>query len=73
MKKHSRCTYACILLDGDEDCDLLHDTPVLSTGRTPHDKQNRSCHDYNQNPVMSTGGDQRQEGPTDRQLQIDYV
>jgi hypothetical protein len=27
-----------ILLDIDKDCDLLHDRPVLSTGRMPHDK-----------------------------------
>jgi len=26
--------------DTDKDCDLLHDRPVLSSGRTPHDKQN---------------------------------
>jgi hypothetical protein len=34
------------------DCDLLHDRPVLSIGRTPHDKQNRNCLDYSQNLVM---------------------
>jgi hypothetical protein len=49
-----------ILLDTDKDCDLLHDRPVLSTGRTPHDKQNRTCL-----VVMSPGGVQRQDGRTD--------
>jgi len=39
----------------DKDCDLLWDIPVLSTGRTPHEKQNRNCIDYNENLVMSTG------------------
>jgi len=49
--------YVCmyISLDTDKDCDLLHDRPVLSTGRTPHEKQNRNCLDYDQNPVMSPG------------------
>jgi len=45
-----------ILLNTDKDCDLLQDRPVLSTGRTPHDKQNRKGLDYNQNLVMSPGG-----------------
>jgi hypothetical protein len=29
----------CKLLHIEKDCDLLHDRPVLSTGRTPHDEQ----------------------------------
>jgi hypothetical protein len=35
---------------------VLHDRPILSTGRMPHDKQNHNCLDYNQNLVMSPGG-----------------
>jgi len=27
----------------DKDCGLLYDRPILSSGRTPHDKQNRNC------------------------------
>jgi len=38
----------CILLDTDKDYELLHDRPVLSSERTPHDKQNRNCLDHNQ-------------------------
>jgi len=45
-----------ISLDTEKHCDLLHDRPVLSTGRTPHVKQNRNCLDYSQNLVMSPGG-----------------
>jgi len=30
------CMYR--LLDAGKDCDLLHDRPVLLTGRMPHDK-----------------------------------
>jgi len=54
-----------ISLDIDMDCGLYM-TPVLSTGKSPHDKQNRSCLDYNQNVVMSPGGAQRQDGRTGR-------
>jgi len=36
----------------DKDCDLLQDRPVLPSGRTPHDKQNRNCLEYSQNLVM---------------------
>jgi hypothetical protein len=46
-----------ISLDIDKDCDLLQDRPVLSAGKTPHDKQNLNCLDYNQNLVMSPRGD----------------
>jgi len=60
-----------ILLNTDKDCDLLQDRPVLSTGRTPHDKQNRSCLDYNQNLVISPRGAQRQDWLTDCQFQSD--
>jgi hypothetical protein len=38
------------LLDTNNGCDL-YDRPVLSTGRTPHNKQNRNCFDCNQNLV----------------------
>jgi len=41
--------------DTDKESDLLHDRAVLSTGRMPHDKQNRNCLDYNQNLVMCPG------------------
>jgi len=54
-----------ISLGTDKDCDVLHDRPVLSTGRTPHDKQNRNCLDYNQNLVMSPGGARSQDGLSD--------
>jgi len=67
--------YICISLDTDKDCDLLHDRPVLSTGRTPCDKQNRNSLDYSQNLVTSPGGDltprrtdRLTDRPTDRQL-----
>jgi hypothetical protein len=46
-------------------CDLLQDRPAPSTGRTPHDKQNRNCLDCNQNLLMSPGGARSQEGLTD--------
>jgi len=39
--------------------------PVLSTGKTPHDKRNRNCLGYNQNLFMSPGGVRHQEGLTD--------
>jgi hypothetical protein len=35
-----------ISLETDKDCDLLDDRPVLSTGRTTHEKQNGNCLDY---------------------------
>jgi len=77
MLKTPQNVHMYISLDTDKDCDLLHERPVLSTGRTPHDKQNRSCLDHNQNLVMSPGGANCQDGrtdgrtdrPTDRHLQ----
>jgi len=54
-----------ISLDRDKDCHLLHDRPILSTGRPPHDKQNSNCLDYNPNLVMSPGGARRQDWLTD--------
>jgi hypothetical protein len=51
-----------ISLNTDKDCDLLHDRPVLSAGRTPNDEQSLNCLDYNQNLVMSPRGAQRQDG-----------
>jgi hypothetical protein len=36
--KKTKCTYVCIS-NTDKDCDLLHDRPVLSSGRTPHDEK----------------------------------
>jgi hypothetical protein len=59
--KRTQNVHVYILLDTDKDCDLLHDRPFLSTGRTPHDKQNRNCLDYSQNLFMSPGGAQRQD------------
>jgi len=50
-----------LLLDIDMNCDLLHNRPLLLTGRTPHDKQNRNC----LNLVMSLRGAQIQDGLTD--------
>jgi len=47
-----------------KDCDCYM-TPVVPSGRTPHDKRNRNGLDYNQNAVMSPGGAQRQDGQTD--------
>jgi hypothetical protein len=60
------CMYVCMCITNTyKDCDTLHDRPILSTGRTPHDKQN-----HDKNLVMSSAGAQRQEAwPTDRQLQ----
>jgi len=40
----------------------------VSTGRTPHDKQNSNCLHYNQNLVMGPGGARHQDWMTDRQL-----
>jgi len=40
------------------------DRPVLSSGRTPHEKQNRNCLDYSQNLVTSVRGAQCQDGLT---------
>jgi len=57
--------YVCIA-NIDNDYYLLHDRPVLSTGRKPHDKQKLSCLDYSQNLVMSPTGAQRQDWLTDR-------
>jgi len=51
-----------LLLDTDKDCDLSHDRPVLSTGRTPPDKQDRKCLDYNQNLIASPGGSYAKTG-----------
>jgi hypothetical protein len=51
--------------DTRKDCGLLRDRPVLSTGRTPNDEQNRNYPDYNRTVVMSLGGAQRQDGRTD--------
>jgi len=48
-----------ISLDTDKDSDLLHDRPVLSTGRTPNDKKKATL------LVMSFGGVRRQDGLTD--------
>jgi hypothetical protein len=42
-------------------CDLLHDRPVLSSGRTAHDKQNSNCLDCNQNLAMSLRVAQNQD------------
>jgi len=44
-----------VWLDKDNDFDVSQDRPVLSTRRTPHDKQNGNCRDYSQNLVMSLG------------------
>jgi len=49
----SICTHVYIAWQ--RECNLLHDRTVLSTGRTPHDKQNNWL-DYNKNLVMSPGG-----------------
>jgi hypothetical protein len=54
-------------LDTDKDCNLLRDRPVLSAGRTLHDKQNCYCLEYNQNLIMSPRGAQRPDGLTDSQ------
>jgi hypothetical protein len=56
----SQNVHIYVSLDTDKDCDLLHVRPVLSTGRTPHDKQNRNFLDYIQNLVTSPGGAQPQ-------------
>jgi hypothetical protein len=54
-----------MLLDTEKDCDLLHDRPILSTGRASHDKQNRNCLNYSQKWVTIPGGTQRQDGRTE--------
>jgi hypothetical protein len=46
------------------------DRPVISSRRGSHDKQNRNCFNYNQNPIMSPRGAQCQDGRTDRHRQI---
>jgi hypothetical protein len=50
-----------ILLDTDKGRELLRERPVLSAGRMPHDKRNRSCLYYNQNLVMSPGEAEHQD------------
>jgi hypothetical protein len=55
----------CISLETDKDCDLLQDRPILSTDRTPHDKQNCNCPDYNQNLAMIPIAAQCQDGLID--------
>jgi len=54
-----------ILFDTDNDCDLLHDRPVLPPGMTPRDKQNRNCLDHRRNLVMCPRGAQCQDWLTD--------
>jgi hypothetical protein len=49
-----------ILLDPERNCDLSHDRPGPSTGRTHHDRKNRNCLDYSQNLVVDSGGAQHQ-------------
>jgi len=65
-------------LETDKDCDLLPNGPVLPTGSTPHDKQNRNCLDYSpksghesQKGSMPRREDGRTDRQTDRQLQSD--
>jgi hypothetical protein len=60
--KEGKCTH---IANTDKDCHLLHGRTILSSGRTPHYKQNLKCLDYSQNMVMRPGGAQRQEGLTD--------
>jgi hypothetical protein len=40
----------------EQDCDLLYDRPMLSSGKAPYEKQNRNCLDYRKNLVMSPRG-----------------
>jgi len=54
------------IIKADKQCDLLQGRLVLSSGTTPHNKQNRNSLDYSQNLVMSPKGDQCQDGLTDR-------
>jgi len=42
-----------ISFDTDKDCDLFIADPVILTGRTAHDKQNRNCPEHSQNLVMN--------------------
>jgi hypothetical protein len=67
-QKYYKITQNVLTVTGKE-YDLLQDRPVLSTGKTPHDKQNRNCLEYNQNLVMSPRGAQRQDRLTDPHLQ----
>jgi hypothetical protein len=53
-RKKLKTVHTYISLDTDKECDLLHVRPVLSTGRTPHEEENLSCLDYNQNLEGST-------------------
>jgi len=55
-KQTTQSVHMCVLFGIDKDCDLLHDRPVLSTGRMPHDKQNRICLDCNRNLVRVPEG-----------------
>jgi len=45
IKERMKKTYV-YSANTDKDCDLTCDRPVLSSGRTPHDKENRNCPDY---------------------------
>jgi hypothetical protein len=58
--KETQNVHMYISPDTDTDCDLLHDRPVLWTGRSPRDKQNCNCLDYIQSLVTSPGGARRQ-------------
>lgn len=51
--------------NSDKGCDILQDRPILSTGKTTHDKQNCKYLNYNQNLAISPGGAQRQDCLTD--------
>jgi len=56
-------------LDIDKDCDLLHDRPVLSTWKTPHDKQKQKLSSLQSKSAHESGaGARRQDGPTDSHL-----
>jgi len=50
-----------ISLYTDKDCVLLHDRPILLTGRTPHGRNTLNCLGYNQNLVTIPGGARRQD------------
>jgi hypothetical protein len=67
MLKEIQNVHMNISLDTDKGCRLLHDKPVLLTGRIPHDKHNRNCLDYNLNLAMSPGRFRCQDGQTDHQ------
>jgi hypothetical protein len=45
----------------DKDYDLIHDRPIITDGRTSHDKQTHNCLDYSQNLVMSPRGAECQD------------